>query len=62
MRVSVVTIAAALIAASPAFAAPMRPAPGSGAYVNRPTKGSRDLSEIAILLRDFPDLGARLYE
>lgn len=62
MHVSAVTIAADLIAVSPALAAPIRAALGNGAYVNRLTKGSRDLSEATILLRELPDLKAHLYE
>lgn len=62
MRTSAVIIAAAFIAASPALAAPVRSGPGNGAYVNRPTTGPRDLSEATILLRELPDVEARLYE
>ena len=63
MRVSTIAAAAAaLIMVSPALATPIRTAPGNGAYVNRPTKGSRDLSEATLLLRDLPDLEARSYE
>lgn len=62
MRTSAVIIAATFIAASPALAAPVRSGPGNGAYVNRSTTVPRDLSEGTLLLRESPDLEARLYE
>lgn len=62
MHVSALTIVAALTAVSATLAAPIRTAPGQNAYVNRSTKGARDLEEAALLLRDLPDLEARQYQ